>query len=350
MKLGTLYPTILISLLLLACGDDDSVGPAGPPPPAPLFEVAAVVGSVDNSLTIFEVDDPSAIRTVGLGPEGSPVTIAVSGGLAAVPLGLVPAVAVVDLAEGVLLRTVALAEGSGATGAAFVNDSIVLVGNPGLNTVTPVNVLSGSTLSDIPVGGFPQEIVVVEGRAYVLNAELVNFAPSGPSTITVIDGSSLNVVGTVTLSGENAGSAVLGPDGQLYILNSGSFGAGDGSLSIVDRSTLSEVSHHSGFGEFPGKIAFGGDGNLYVAAFSFGIAVWDPSTESFVRGIEDAVAPAGIPSASGVGADSSGRVYSLEPTCGEPSAAHRLGAGFAVVESVPVGICPIAIGFGAVGG
>ena len=84
----------------------------------------------DVSVTIFDVEDPEQARTVGLGADGSPVTMAVRGALAAVPLGFVPALAVVDLKEAMLLRTVALTSGSGATGVAFLNDSIVLVANP----------------------------------------------------------------------------------------------------------------------------------------------------------------------------------------------------------------------------
>ena len=108
-------------------------------------EVGVVLSSTDLSLTIFEVENPGQTRTVGLGPDGSPITMAVRGNLAAVPLGVVPAVAVVDLREGLLVRTVGLPLGSGATGAAFLNDSIVLVANPSLNSVTPVNVLAGNT-------------------------------------------------------------------------------------------------------------------------------------------------------------------------------------------------------------
>ena len=134
-RLGSLWGV----LFLAACGSEGTE-----PPPEQTAEVGVVLGSVDLSLTIFEVENPTQTRLVGLNPTGSPVTLAVRGELAAVPLGFVPAVAVVDLREAVLLRTVGLPTGSGATGVAFLNDSIVLVANSDLNSVTPVNVLAGT--------------------------------------------------------------------------------------------------------------------------------------------------------------------------------------------------------------
>ena len=263
-----LAPLFLAALLLAACSGD---GTESLPPET--AEVGVVLSSTDLSLTIFEVDNPGQTRIVGLGPDGSPVTMAVSGHLAVVPLGLVPAVAVVDLKEGLLLRTVALPQGSGATGVAFLNDSIALVANPNLNSVTPINVLAGTPGSDIAVGRFPQAVVVEGGRAFVLNAELQGFAPDGPATVSVIDGESLQVTSTLTLSGENAAAGGVGPDGWLYIVNSGSFGAANGSLSVVDLTSLTEVAFHTGFGDFPGSLALGPSGRAFVASFSYGLAV-----------------------------------------------------------------------------
>lgn len=346
-KIARSVPRLLLALLTLALStavgacDGDGTGP-GPLPEA----LGVVLNSVEVSVTVFGVDDPGSTTTVGLAPEGSPVSMAVSGRLAVVPLGFVPAVAVVDLDEGTVTHTVALPEGSGATGVAFVNDSVALVANPGLGTVSPVNVRSGSAATGIAVGTYPQAVVRVGTNVAVLNAELgPDFLPTGPSTVTVLDGATLARLGEVTLSGENAGSAAVGPDGRLYVVNSGRFGAADGSLSVVDVSALAEVEHHPGFGDFPFGAAFGPGGRLHVGSFAYGIAVWDPATDAFVRPPEDAVAPGGVPSVSGLGFDGEGRLYALEPECSDPGVVHRLGPSFQVELDIPVGICPIAIGF-----
>ncbi len=343
MNRSALVALLLVPLLALAACDDG--GPAAPATPEGV-ELALVVNSVDRTLTVFPTDDPAASRTIGLGPDGSPVAAAARGSLAVVPLGLVPAVAVVDLDAGAVVRTVALPEGSGATGAAFVDDSIALVGNPQLDSVTPVNVLRGTTGPEIPTGGFPQAIVVAGGRAFVLDAELgLDFLPARTGTVTVVDGATLTVVGHVDLSGFNPGGAALGPDGRLYVVESGSFGQGDGSLSVVSTATLAEVEHHPGFGEFPAAIAVGPAGHVFVSSFAYGIAEWDPASGAFVHPPTAALAPGGVPSTAGLGADAEGRLYALGPDCQGPATAYRLDAAGMVAREIPVGTCPIGISF-----
>ena len=332
----------LLGVLFLAACSSDGIEPL----PTETAEVGVVLGSVDRSLTIFEVDNPTQTRIVGVGLDGSPVGMAVRGRLAAVPLGIVPAVAVVDLKDGILLRTVGLPQGSGATGAAFLNDSIVLAANPDLNSVTPINVLAGTRGSDIEVGRFPQAIVVEGGRAFVLNAELEGFNPDGPATVSVINIESLTVTSTIQLSGENAAAGGVGPDGRLYIVNSGSFGAANGSLSVVDLTGLSEVEHHLGFGDGPGSLAFGPSARVYIGSFSYGVTIWDTGLDAFILGPADALAPGGIPSTSGVGFDEAGRLYTLAPGfCDGPGTTNRHDGAYDVEITISVGICPVAITF-----
>lgn len=335
---------IALLVSLPACGDD-ALGPD-----ISAHEVGVVVNSTDISLTVFDVDDPTNSETIGLGADGSPISVAVRGRFAAVPLGIVPAVAIVEVGDGVLLRTVGLPEGSGATGAAFVNDSIVLVANPGLGSVSPVNVLAGTAGSEIEVGRYPQAVVVEGGRAYVLNAELENFAPDGPSSITVLDAASLAVLDTIELSGENASQAAVGPDGRLYVVHSGSWGASNGALSVVDLASGSEVDFVDGFGDFPGSVVVGEDGLVYVGAFGVGTLVWSSMSGSFTRGLDEPVRPGGVASTSGLGIDSEGRIYALSPDCQNPSVAHRLDENHASEAAIAVGTCPLAIVFTEVDG
>lgn len=333
----------VLSLLLGGCGD--ATGPGDP------FagEVAVVVNSVDLTLTLFPIDSVEETRTVGLGPDGTPVGLSVRGDRAVVPMGTVPALVVVDVRAGEVDRTLALPEGSGATGSAFWDDALVLVANPGLNTVSRINVETGVSRAEIDVGTNPQEVVVVGERAFVMNAGAFDpdtFEPTDPGTITVVDpDAGAPVITTITLSGRNPGGAAVGPDGLLYVVNSGAFGQGDGSVSVVDPVTLQEVAHHTGFGDFPFSVAFDAAGLLHVASFSYGIAVWDPGTETFVRAPGDAVTPGGVPSVSGVGADGAGRIWALTPECSAPGRAHRLAPDRSVEESATVGICPVAIDF-----
>ncbi len=333
--------SLLIALTAAACTDDGMqvTLPQG-------TEVGVVVNSVDRTLSVFDVDAAAPAATIGLGPDGSPVSIAVRGTLAVVPLGVVPGAAVVDLAQRTLLFTVPLPANSGATGVAFLNDSIAVVGNPGRNSVSLINARRGTAGAELAVGMYPQAAASAHDTVFVLNANLdQTFSPAGPSTVSVITGAPPHVVATIPLTGNNAGAAWAGSDGRLYVLDSGSFGAGDGSLSIIDRHTLAETQRVSGFGEFPGGVAYGDDRRVYSASFSYGLAVWDALTGSFVRSPANAVAAGGVPSSSAVSIDAEGRVYTALPECHGPASVYRLNSALLVDREITTGICPIAIAF-----
>lgn len=327
---------LLAPVLALAACDD---GPTGPKRPSGT-EAAIVVNSLENSITVIPVDDAAARFTIGVSAEGSPTTVAASGGTAVVPLGIFPYAAVVDLAGRRVAHTVALPAGSGATGVAFLNDSIALVANSNLNSVTPVNTRRGTAGAQIPVGAFPQAIVAAGGRAYVLNGELENYAPARPGTISIIDGT-LRVAGTVQLSGLNPQAGAFGPDGRLYVINAGEFTGENGSLSVVDVGTGRETSHHTGFGSFPGSVAVGPEGLVHVGVYTTGVRVWDPSTRAF-RGMNSQ----GTPPVSGLGFDFAGRFYTVNPgTCSAEGTLYRLGSEFGVEQQTPTGICPFGLAF-----
>ena len=183
------------ALVWAACADTNA------PLPEPQ-EVLLAVNSTANTLSIVPVDAPASAVAVPLGgTTPTPVGVAARGNVAIVPLGLDNAVAVVDLRAATVVRRVPLPDNSGATGAAVVDDSIAYVGNPGINTVSRVNYLTGAT-SEVPVGVYPQGLVFTRGKVFVLNGNLVNFSPAGPGTVTVI-GAAGSAAGTVQLTGTN---------------------------------------------------------------------------------------------------------------------------------------------------
>jgi hypothetical protein len=334
---------VALALGSVACDDDN---PTGPVVPAGV-ETALVVNSIDLSVTVFPVDSIDARRTIGLAQAGSPVSLAARGSHAVAPMGFLSSAVVVDLASGDV-TSVALPDNSGATGVDFINDSIAYVANPNLNTVSPINVFAATTGAQIDVGGFPQGVIASSDRVFVLNAELdETFRPAKVGGVSVIDPSTNAVVSTIILSGFNPSAAAFGPDGQLYVVNSGTFGQGDGSLSVIDPTTLEEAEHHPGFGEFPGDIAFDASGIAYVSSFSYGIAIWDAAADTFIRSPSDPLVVEGYPISSGLGFDSDGRLYTLIPgDCIAPSVAYRVNDGG--TEEIGVGVCPIDIAFAQV--
>jgi hypothetical protein len=320
----------------------------GDPTEADIAErLVLTVNSVENSLSLVPIDggNDTQARTVGLGAEGTPTGAAARGAYAVVPLGTYPAAAVVNLRTGALAGRVALPANSQATGADFVSDSIAVVANPGRNTVTPVNVRRLTAGAEVAVGTYPAAVISDGARVYVLNGNLVNFAPAGPGSVTVLD-AQLHVVRTVQLTGINpSAGAIIG--NRLYVLNSGSFGGSNGSLSVVNLQTLAEESHHTGFGEFPSSIAASPGGELYVGIYGTGIVVWNPQTRTFRVPLNAAIKPGGSGIVSGLGFGPSGRLHTANAgTCQTPGVLYRLTADGGTLErTVQVGICPFGIAF-----
>jgi hypothetical protein len=325
-------------LLLAACADTN----APLPPPE---EVLLVVNSTANTLSIVPVDAPTSASTVELGgTTPTPVGVSARGGIAVVPLGLDNAAAVVDLRAASVLRRVPLPANSGATGSVIVDDSIAYVGNPGINSVSRVNYQTGAT-SEVPVGVFPQGMVFTRGKVFVLNGNLVNFAPVGASWVTVVDPVTNTVadgMDSIPLTGEgNAGFGTVGGDGLLYVMSSGQVGSGDGRLSTVDPVGRTELASFSGFGTGAGNVASDGQARIYVSSFADGLMVFDTDSNKVLRGAGQGVP---IPSNSAVAVDSKRRIYAIEAgpcSGGRRGVAHVLDETFAEIRTIPLGECPV---------
>ncbi len=324
------------AILLAACADTNA------PLPEPQ-EVLLVVNSTANTLSIVPLETPDAAVEVELGgTTPTPVGVAARDAVALVPLGLDNAVAVVDLRAGSVVQRIPLPDNSGATGAAIVDDSIAYVANPNINSVSRVNYLTGAT-SEVEVGVYPQGVVFTRGRVLVLNGNLdETFQPAGPSWITVIDPvTNQRASGTdsIPLTGPgNAGFAAVAGDGLLYVMNTGSFGSGEGRLSVVDPVALTEVASFAGFGTGPQAVA-AADELVFVSSFSEGLMVFDAASNEVVRGVDQGVP---IPSNAGVAVDREGLVYAIESgPCqgGAPGIAHVLDENLEEIRAIELGEC-----------
>jgi hypothetical protein len=327
-------------LALAACGDGTTN-----PPGQEVVPSAVILNSVDRSLTVTPVQGNTAVsQTIGLGAQGTPVNLAVRGARAVVPMGTYPFAAVVNLVSG-QVALLPLPANSGATGAAFVNDQLAVVANPGRNSISPMDVATGIVGPEVAVGTYPQFVLADESRVYVINANLVNFAPAGPGSVTVLS-SGIQVLQTVQLTGINPGPAVIRGN-RLYVLNAGTFGGNNGTMSVVNLGNLTEERLVTGFGEFPGSLALGADGNLYVGVYGTGVLVWNPDT-GFVRGPNNPIVPAGAVPVSAVGIDLFGRLHTTNPgSCQSAGSTSRLNPTTGALErTTPTGVCPFAIGFG----
>jgi hypothetical protein len=330
-------PLPLAAGLLLACADTNA------PAPAP-EEVLLVVNTRSSSLSVVPIDPVGPIKQVALGGQGArPTGVAARGEIALVPLGPANAVAVVNLRERRLLDRIPLPAGSGATGVAVINDSVAYVGNPGLNTVSRVNYLDGTTL-EVPVGVRPQGIVFIRGRVFVLNGNVdPSGVPLGSSWITVLDPATnlpVSGVDSIPLAGPG-GAAFAAPaaDGQLYVVSRGTPGLPEGRIAAVDPLARVEVASFAGLGTTPGDLASDGDARVFVSSLREGVLEFNTDSNAVVRGVGDGV---DIPSNSGVAVDSERRLYAIEAgdcTAGT-GVAHVLNEELEEIERLPLGRCP----------
>jgi hypothetical protein len=323
--------------LLFGCADTNA------PPPEPL-ELLLVVNRQANSLTIVSVDEPDSPTSVVLGGTGStPTSVAAREGIAVVPLGAADALAVVDLIGRRLIHVIQLAEGSGATGAVMVSDSVAYVASPRLNTITQVNVFTRDT-AEVPVGVFPQGFAVARGRLFVLNGNLDETGePAGPSWLTVINpGTNAPAAGidSIPLTGPgNAAFATVGGDGLLYVINRGRTMPAEGRLSVVDPLERTEVASFAGLGLLPGDLATDGQSRVFVSSLTEGLLEFNTDSNSVVRGDADGI---GIASNTGVAVDSKRRVYAIEAggcVAGQPGVAHVLDEELVEIGRITLGRC-----------
>ena len=332
--------TLVGVALLVGCAETNA------PLPDPV-EVLLAVNREGNTLSVLPVDDPESGSQVPLGGTGSkPTSLAARAAVAVVPLGAGDAVAVVDLRSRQVMLTIPL-PGSGATGAAIVDDSIAYVANPNLNTVSRINYLTGES-AEVPVGLDPQAVVFARGRVFVLNGNLdETLEPVGESWITVIDpvtNAHATGIDSIPLSGGgNARSGAVGADGLLYVVVAGSTQQSEGRLSIVDPVERVEIASFSGLGRAPGQVAANGEARVYISSTTEGLLAFDTDSNEVVRGEGEGFP---IPTNSGVALDSDQRVYALEagPCAGPTSGtAHVLAPDLSdELRTLPLGRCPTA--------
>jgi hypothetical protein len=335
--------SILVVVLLgtgLACAD------ATAPLPAPV-ELLLVVHRTDATLRLMPVDASGPGISIPLGgTSASPTTVAALDGIALVPLGADPAVAVVDLRTQSVARTIQLPANSGATGAAIVDDSIAYVANPNRNTVTRVNYLTGDTAS-VAVGLTPHAVLFTRGKVYVSNANLDDGMPLGPGWLSVIDPVTNRLatgIDSIPLSlPGNPGTGAVAQDGLVYLMNAGpESSATDGRLSIIDPVGREELASFKGFGHSPGAVATNGTDRLYVSSLTQGLMVFDLLNRQVLRGAGNGVA---VPNNTGLAVDGEGRIYALEGgSCdgGEAGQVHVYRRNLTLIRSVPVDDCPVA--------
>lgn len=344
--------------LAAACGSDD---PVGPKPPTGFLagvsgnrEIGMVVNSGSKSLTLFQLGSPTTVRQIALGSSTTitPIGYSLRGRKAAVPLGNAASVAIIDLETATVGRHFTFASGN-TTGSVWANDTTVFVANTNTDKVGRfyLNQSSGEITSTVPVAPAPTSIAFGAGKVLVISGNLENYMPKGEGIVTAIDPSTMAVLGTIQTGGTNPNEGIVGPDGLLYVLNTGDY-VSPGNMAIIDPATLKRVALIENVGVGPGHISIDSRGLAYISSFSNATIVWNTKTRTFVRGPENPVcaklAASGAcrgASASAGGAD--GKLYQLffgSASKGLAPYAFVYDANtYALRDSISVGSGPMAL-------
>ena len=255
--------------------------------------IGVIVNSLGNALRLFQVGDPSDARDIPLGASSAVTAggVSVRGERAAVPLGNAASVALIDLRSQQIQSFYLFASGN-ATGSAFTDANTVLAANQTTDQVGRFTVgQSSNQIADlVSVTPFPNDVIAVSSTlALIVSANLDDsFAPIGDGVVTAIDPSTMTVLGTVSTGGTNPQFGALGPDGLLYVPNTGDY-VSPSSLAIIDPQTMTRVDLVDGFGAGSSAVHVDGAGRVLVSGFFFGTTVWDSGTRAFLRGPGDPI-------------------------------------------------------------
>jgi len=314
--------------------------------------IGVVLNGFSRSITLFHAAEPTTQHQIALGSSEAitPTGAAVRGRRLVVPLGNAASVAVVNLATESVERVFTFAGGN-ATGAEWVSDDTIIAANLLGDYVGRLRLSQGgAAITDtVHVAPAPTVVAVAGGRVLVVSGNLDDdFAPLGNGIVSAVDPQTMRVTGTVSV-GPNPQAAAVGPDGKLYVVNTGDYFAVQGSLSIVNPQTLIVEATVPGFGLGPGAITIGADGLAYVSSYLYGTVVWNTATRQFVRGPADPLctpAPgAGCRGAAHASAGPDGTVYQAylgsQTDAPRVFAYRRQSGGYAAAEEITVGTGPL---------
>jgi hypothetical protein len=278
------------SLVVAACGDDSVAAPT----PAPGFlggvagnrEIGIVINSGTKSLTLFQLGAPAVTQQIPLGSSATvtPVGFSLRGRRAAVPLGNAASVAVVNLETSTVSRFFTF-PGGNATGSVWSNDTTVFAANTGTNKIGRfhVNQSSSDITSTVDVAPAPTAMAFAAGRVLAISGNLQNFVPIGEGVVTAINPNTMAVLGVVQTGGTNPTDAAVGPDGLLYVVNTGNYVA-PASMAIIDPATMQRVALISPLSVGAGHITIDAAGLAYISSFSDATVVFNTRTRTWVRG------------------------------------------------------------------
>jgi len=256
-------------------------------------QIGLVVNSIGSAVRLFQLGDPTQIRDIPIGASASltPTGISVLGDWGAVPLGNAASVAILDLRAEQIDGFFFFPSGN-ATGSSWVNATTVVVANQETDVIGKFSPgQANDTITEtLSVTQFPSSVLAIsDSLILVVSSNLDDsYAPAGDGMVTGVDPRTMTLVDTVRTGGENAQVGDLGPDGMLYVINTGDY-VNPSTLAVIDPSTMTRVKVVGGFPSGSGDVHVDSNGLVFVSSFFGGTVVWDSSSETFLRDGSDPV-------------------------------------------------------------
>ena len=118
--------------------------------------------------------------------------------------------------------------------------------------ITSLPVVAQVTTATLPVGSFPDVVAVntITNQIYTVNAQCLFFPCSSPGTVTVTDGNTHNVIGTVNVGYSPADTVVNPTTNKIYVANVCGNDAtcqSPGTVTVIDGATLQTKSVTVGY-------------------------------------------------------------------------------------------------------
>lgn len=318
-------------------------------------QIGFVVNSSGNAVRLFQLGDPGENRDIALGASSAvtPTGISIRGETGVVPLGNAASVAVIDLRTQ-QIDGYFLFESGNATGSAFVGAGTVLAANQQTDQVGRfmLGQVGGSIGDLVSVTQFPTSIVpFADSLAFVISANLDDsYAPAGDGVVTAIDPRTMTVAAEIETGGSNPQFGDIGPDGMLYVMNTGDY-VTPSTLAIIDPASLARVEVVEGFPAGSGHVHVSRGGTLFASAFFTGTVAWNTATKAFVRdGADPICAPldgGGCRGAFAVHTAADGALYQTffgSASAGlSPQVFRYAPETFALTDSIDSGLGPVGL-------
>ena len=197
-----------------------------------------------------------------------------------------------------VLKTISLDAGNNPWYMAFVGRNKAYVTNLKDNSVSVVDVETGTVLKNITVGTGPEGILVSGNKAFIANTGYAGWGqPYEQATVSIIDVLVDSVTHTLEVP-TNAQDVALDPNGRIHVVCAGNYADIPGKIAVIDLYTgpywdTPAVVDTIEIGSTPGDIVITPSGKGYCVAWGNGtngfLYSYDALADTVIHGADSPI-------------------------------------------------------------